>query len=346
MKKLLFSIVVLASVMASAELVVHKEGSKVVLADSCSNAQDMIQSLSQWTQNVKAGKGCSNLEPMTKSGSDCRYDISSCVPEHVVKYQDAKPEVDGPNCWNLSLVMSGILPSLRYSSPEEMHFYMRPPLCKALKDGEARQPGDVGAIRTVSRAGVEESHGFIYISEKIAYSKNGFSQMSPYALQTMEEVMQTYDVPNKKECRKNQIDLKSDCRNAVSFYRCDSLDSYMDKHKEIPEKVRTTLKKISSAEDCISKQAFSGKSLSAEARKNISDTSKAILAFAEEAKNSPEFNKLPKEQKNFLLGGIFYRLDAIGDQLSFSGEGSLAWETKGLTEMFGNVASKLVKEGK
>lgn len=346
MKKLLFSTVVLASTIASAELVVHKEGDKVVLADSCSNAQDMIQSLSQWTQNIKAGKGCSSLEPLSKSGSDCRYDISSCVPEHVVKYQDAKPEIDGPNCWNLSLVMSGILPSLRYSSPEEMHFYMRPPLCKALKDGEARKPGDVGAIRTVSRAGVEESHGFIYISEKIAYSKNGFSQMSPYALQTMEEVMQTYGVPDQKACRQNQIDVNSGCRNAVSFYRCETLDSYMNKHKEIPEKVRTTLQKISSAEDCVSKHAFSGVSLSAEAKKNISDTSQAILAFVSDAEKSPEFKKLSKEQKNFLLGGMYFRLDAISDQLTFGGDAQVGYETKALTQMFGDLAGKLVKERK
>ena len=80
--------------------------------------------------------------------------------------------------------------------------------------------------------------------------------------------------------------------------------------------------------------------------KNISDTSQAILAFVSDAEKSPEFKKLSKEQKSFLLGGMYFRLDAISDQLTFGGDAQVGYETKALTQMFGDLAGKLVKERK
>lgn len=326
---------------------VHKTGDKVMLTDSCSNGNNIISSLSKWTQNIKAGKGCDGVLSPQKNGDQCTYDITSCVPEHVVKYQDATAENDGPNCWNLSLVMSGILPSLRYAAPEEMSFYMRPPLCRQLKNGEARQPGDVGAIREVSIGGVQESHGFIYISDKIAYSKNGFSSQSPYKLQSLENVMKTYDVPDKKACRQNQINLSSDCGIAVSYFRCDSMNSYLGKHPEISKQVHDAFAALDAADACVSKQAFKGGALGAEAKKNIADVGTALQKFAEQAKDSPDFKKLKQDQKDFILSSIMLRLYSIASQLGMSNEWSASDQAGSFMQMFADSAEELVtKKGK
>lgn len=347
MKKILFLFITIAGVTSWAQPDVQKKNGRILLSDDCAAAKDMVSSLATWTQSTDAKKGCipDSLKPR-QLATQCTYDVTSCVPDQVVKYQDATPERDGPNCWNLSLVMSKILPSLRYALPEEMNFYMAPPLCRQLANDEKRQPGDVGAIRTVHSDGLEESHGFIYISDKIAYSKNGYSRESPYKLQSLENVMQVYDVPEKAACRSNEIDLQSGCDNAVSYYRCDSLDNYMNKHKDIPVKVRKSFKSVDAIESCVSAQALKGTALSTEVKKNILETSKALLAYVESADKTPEFNKMKPDEQSFVLGSLYLRLQGISNQLLDNGEDSLARNVNSLSVSFGDAAADLLAKRK
>ena len=118
---------------------ISKQSGKLILSGACEERKSIYHSLLPWRTNAKSGQMCEPPPVAGESGGSCNLDITDCVPEHVVKYHGATPEVDGPNCWNLSLVMSKILPAMRYSTPEEMNFYMRPPLCRALKDGEKKE---------------------------------------------------------------------------------------------------------------------------------------------------------------------------------------------------------------
>jgi hypothetical protein len=176
---------------------------KVLLRDtSCYKVREMASTLLAWTKNIGEDKNCTpltNAKMSVESGGACELEITQCIPDHVAEFQGVHPRFYGPNCWNLALVMKKILPNLRYTTPEEMAFYMRPPLCRQLKNDEKKIPGDLGAIRDVYEKNAIESHGFIYISENMAYSKNGYSNEQPYSLQKLENVYKVYGVPNKSE---------------------------------------------------------------------------------------------------------------------------------------------------
>lgn len=318
MKSLSFALVLLL-VFPAQGFEISKQSGKLILSGACEEGKSIYSSLAKWSNQVKTGKSCDPASVAGQSGGNCNLDITDCVPEHVVKYHGASSQTDGPNCWNLSLVMSNILPAMRYSTPEEMNFYMRPPLCRALNDNEKREPGDIGAIRQISGFGKhEEHHGFIYIDEKIAYSKNGFSSMAPYELQTLDKVYATYDVPSMAGCRQNRInDKSSHCGKAVSFYRCDSMESYLQKNPNIPDQVRDSFKNMEAAENCMQEVLFKGEVLGSEARKNLRDTGMALVEYLKDAKNKPEVTKLKADERDFLLGSLQMRLAALGDQLEF-----------------------------
>ncbi|WP_413587355.1 hypothetical protein [Bdellovibrio sp. HCB274] len=331
--KILIVLTVLIPFVSSAEITFSKKENKVMMSGKCTELQAEIPSLSQWTINSKAGNGCENLSPAGQYEDFCAYNVTSCVPEHVVKYQNANPEIDGPNCWNLSLVMKGILPHLRYTTPQEMNFYMAPPLCRQLKDSEPRQAGDIGAIRSIANGAINESHGFIYISEKLSYSKNGATKRSPYALQSLDGVLGAYGVPRNADCRKNEI-TNTNCKNAVSYFRCQSLDSYMASHQEIPDKVKKFFSESAKAENCISEQTMKGKALTAEAVQNITDASLSLTVFANQIKQDIEFKKLPADEQSFIANALFFRLQGISTQLSINNEKFLADSTSILTRSF------------
>ncbi|WP_413578406.1 hypothetical protein ACLVWU_07690 [Bdellovibrio sp. HCB290] len=331
--KMLVVLIALVPQISFAKVSFGKHENKVMAYGDCNDVKEVIPTLSQWTISSQAGKGCENLSPTRQFDDVCSYDVTTCVPEHVVKYQDANPNSHGPNCWNLSLVMKGILPHLRYTNPEEMAFYMAPPLCRQLKDGEARQAGDIGAIRNVNKGTTSESHGFIYISEKLSYSKNGADKRSPYALQSLDTVLKIYGVPKDSECRKNEI-TGTNCKAAVSYFRCQSLDSYMESHKEIPEKAKKFFAEAKKAEGCVSEQTMGGKALSAEAIQNITDAALSLTIFANQLKQDPEFTKLPKDEQSFIAKALVYRLHGVSNQLYLNEEKFLGDSTNLLTRSF------------
>ncbi|MFM6930583.1 MAG: hypothetical protein ACKOX6_19120 [Bdellovibrio sp.] len=287
----------------------------MILQDTCSDGSHSVESLSSWMQRIQPGKACK--VPQQSSENGCQYDITDCLPEHVVQYQGVNSKVAGPNCWNLALVMGKILPNLRYSSPEEMAFYMRPPLCRQLKDGENRQAGDIGAIRGMAWGlPIEETHGFVYVSEKMVYSKNGTQKEAPYSLQSMDAMYDSYGVQNKKSCRKNEIPKGDmDCIQAVAYFRCDSMDDYLKKNKNISPKIKNLEHDIRSRERCLEASEFSGQTLSDSNLRDIQRVSGALAYYLEDLKKNNKINKL-SEGDRFMVGGLQLRLQSIADQLS------------------------------
>lgn len=320
---------------------------RLILKDNnCDRLKRAQLSLKQWTEAAHKNRSCPPLNTIEKAGNTCFVEVTSCVPDHVKNYQGVKPEKQGPNCWNLSLVMKDILPALRYSTPEEMSFYMRPPLCRALKDNERRMPGDVGAIRGIYGGQIqEEIHGFIYISDDLVYSKNGYSSDSPYEVQPLESMFNMYEVSKGEECRKNSINLKSKCSNVASYFRCDSMDNYLKKQNKLAPEIKASLKSLNTYEQCFQKSNLDGAILSDNSMATIVDTTNALAKYVEKEfkKNGKKSRSLASdESRNFILGSIHLRIRAITEQL-FLHESKEAEKAMELTLMFEENYNKYLK---
>lgn len=312
-----------------------KEGDKFIIkADNCKTIKEQISKLSEWSE--WSGRGaCAQAKgaPWYKFSDDCKADVTTCLPEHVKKYHGIHPDLSGPNCWNLSLVMSDLLPHLRYSSPEEMNFFMAPPLCRALNNGEERRPGDVGAIRT-GRG--EEVHGFIYVSDEMSYSKNGFSNQSPYELQTLNKVYEVYGIDDADpKCLANQ--MASSCSVGVDYFRCSSMKEYLEEvAKEEPQKKTQQVIPYIDNLDCLaSNMAFDRTTLLNETvMKTFTDTVDALNAYVgQELKGRTPASLDDVDQ--FILASTQVRLNSILDQLQVAYQYSGTRDERANTQVLG-----------
>lgn len=288
-------------------------------SSSCEEVYEISNSLKQWTKKTESQKVCDAKSGIQRNEGFCEIDIRSCVPDHVFKYHGLKPELDGPNCWNLALVLKGILPALRFSTPEEMTFYMRPPLCRPLSDDEQPKPGDIGAIR----ADEFEIHGFVYISDKIAYSKNGMARTSPFLLQPLELIEERYykgGRSNDPECENSKS--KPTCPSLATYFRCISMREYLKSHKNISKEILETLNQFDSFENCIEEQAVRNIALTEEATNNIVEVAQALATYLDQQINSNNPQTELNEQELFMLGALQMRLGSIVEQLAWGGADS------------------------
>lgn len=312
---------------------IKKVQNKLILQSSSRKEMTRITlSLKEWMDNIGENKKCnssivskiSREDDLTSENKTNFFslDISDCVPAHVFKYQGSKPAVEGPNCWNLALVMKNILPALRYSSAEEMTFYARPPLCRQLSLKEERKAGDLVAIRSIFNDEVGETHGFIYISEDVVYSKNGSDEDSgPYELQSFKNMLELYQVPKKAECRENVIDLK--CSSALSFFRCISMEQYLKENPFHLLELNLALKNISHIESCLQTQIFNRRPLSELSKSLIANTANALTTFLKSELAKESSKGLQKPENAFLLGSLQLRLVALSEQLFLMNEDDL-----------------------
>lgn len=327
--------------LTEAQVIERKQGRLILKDNDCERLKRAQTSLKFWTESLNKKRSCPPLEKIRNDGTSCQADITDCVPEHVKTYQGISTEMQGPNCWNLSLVMKEILPGLRYSTAEEMAFYMRPPLCRELKNNQKRLPGDVGAIRGIFDGQVdEEIHGFLYISEDLAYSKNGFKNDAPFEIQPLTKMFDLYEVSKGDECRQNSINFNSKCKNVVSYFRCDSMESYLKRQNKIPHEIRKALKSLNQYEQCMQKNLLVGGVLEDSSIATLVDTTNALIKFMETEKSQTNESN---EGQDFLLGSIYLRINAIAQQLSLdeSPEFENAME---LTFMFRDNYLKFAKE--
>jgi hypothetical protein len=302
----------------SFEITKNKSNETLTLAaKSCAEVTEIRNSLAIWALESHDHKICPKDEPqLDKKKKICKVDITQCVPEHAKKFHDVVSKEVGPNCHNLVLVMKDILPALRSVTTNEFVYYMNSPLCRALENDEKRLPGDVGAIRSIEQFGQSEDHAFIYISDKIAYSKNGFGndKKAAYALQSYDYVLNYYNVPQKKECNQNKIDRNSKCLVALSFYRCSSVQDYLKNTDDVPAQLMDSVNKVRTFEKCsLEPSIIKGTTLNQEQIDNIKDVSRALLSFLQTQKRD-EF----KNEKNaFILTTLQLGLTSIVNQLNY-----------------------------
>jgi hypothetical protein len=327
MKKLILCLLLSSSIPSFCQEITRVRD-RIILSDrSCAVVMDVTKSLSDWMEKSihDKSKSCPiNLRSPVQKNGKCTYDITDCVPDHVVKYQGVNPKYQGPNCFNLTLVMNNILPALRYVSPDEVAFYLNPPICRELKNEEKREAGDIGAIRQITvnkeRTGamVDEYHAFVYISDKIAYSKNGYAQTSPYGLLPLEKVYELYNINKNKECRENELNPRADCKFVTSYFRCISMEEYLAQTKNVSVEVKNTFATLEGYEQCLEKKMMSATPVSAIAQNNVKDSVMALAVYlnAELEKNNTE--QIKNKEQNFVLASIRLKLAAIADQFEMT----------------------------
>lgn len=295
-------------------ILIERKNNRIIISDqSCEKINLAIDSLKSWLENSQNKKGCHiNAVPGKRN---CEMDVTDCLPDHVAKHHGTNAKESGPNCFNLVLVLQGILPYLRHSPREELSYYLSSGLCRILTIDEARRSGDIGIIK--NRHWLD--HAFIYINEDITYSKNGYEEIKPYALQSYPEMLEKY------------------FGTQPSFYRCISMDEYLAKSIATPEQLTNTQRTLSEFEFCLQKNTFEKILIPKEFTSNFSDTIKALNIYAEtELKNAKDAETL------FILGSIKMRLAGISAQLSYLGDYTkYVIELEELREVFDKSASRL-----
>lgn len=304
----------------------------------CDELKAEVEALRNWTQSLGESTQCHPNYNANEESKKCEVEISGCIPGHVKLFHENKPKFRGPNCWNLSLTMSKIIPSMRYSQPKEMSFYMRAPLCRGLKNGEAREAGDIGVIRRVNDrkllrpASFAEIHGFIYVSSKLAYSKNGMGEFIPFLLQDLDTVINKYKVPQRSECRNNELNTDSKCGISLAYYRCDEMNKYLDGHKDIPKEVLSEFRVIEGFEGFLEKQTMKDRSFPKDSQNNLIKSIKNLTKFVNDESDEDMSLGMSDEEKNFILGSIQMRLDAMLGQLNYNGQTRFEANLKSLVE--------------
>lgn len=196
------------------------DGTISLIGPSCKELTVQDTALRYWSRVLGEQPEIPSVPTETPEESQCILDITSSVPSDVRWLQDFKTTYNGPNCWNSVLRVAHLISGFRFSSQEEMTFWMNSPYCHLLSDNEASLPGDIIAIRDKDAS---EIHGMFFISEDLVFSKNTSSRMSRYGIQRANLVYQTFRL-DELRCRKRQ-GPSLDCNRYASHYRCHDVGS-------------------------------------------------------------------------------------------------------------------------
>lgn len=208
--------------------VFHKNNEIILEATNCDILYEQYDALSNWSENLgnnpsKTGSCfCTDFDQFSPIVS-CRMLVTDIMPESVQKIYNRKTSFMGPNCFNTTLAANKILPSHRYTSPEEMEFWMNSPLCREKNYDEGPNEGDIIAIRRETNIDFKELHAFIYLTPELSLSKNSIAKSSKALLMSTDYVFDLFRV--RKECQKEDV-LNSQCTRAAQVFQCQQWDEY------------------------------------------------------------------------------------------------------------------------
>lgn len=294
----------------------HRNKKKVsVGSNNCAEIQSLVDALSAW--KIKTDNYiCRGTVSENKRNFKCSIDIEDCLPENIRNYFAKKATEAGPNCFNTGLVFSGLLPNLRYSTSEEIGFYMNSELCKKRGPEEKPSPGDLGLI---SMVGINQDrpmvysgqHAFIYLSEDFVYEKMDSRRTSPFTIARKAETLKSYGLNPDESADENKIYNK--INREVSYYQCVSVSQYLTETPNVPEELMSLWNKMLVEESCIEKFTMDRTPLRASSIKNIIDVSKALTSYLQEIKKEP--GKYDEEKSKFMIGSLQMKLKSISSAL-------------------------------
>ena len=285
----------------------------ILTEDSCEKALKITTDFSNWKKSSDGINGCEPKGLRYKPNSrSCSVDVTDCLPEHVQKYQGLTPEIAGPNCWNTALVMAKMLPNHRYTSESEFSYYMRPPLCRALKNNEARRAGDIGTVRKIENGQLEDEHAFVYVNSQTTFSKNGWDEKFPYQFQSFKAMSKEYGVSNRSECSANRDN--PNCVVSTAYFRCQSMDEYLSQHAKIPSELLEMFHKADNFDASVETFVMKKSDLNSEVIQNLKKTGAVLVKYMKDQQK-----KIPKPPANseeaFMLGALQARLHSVAEQL-------------------------------
>ncbi len=281
----------------------------LLTAKNCSTLENQAQAVLSWSKKLDPQFKAEIQPCRCTSYNSCKMDFYPISPEMVKMYHNKKSKISGPNCWNRALVFAKILPSLSYSTPEEMTHWIDSPLCQLREEGDAPQPGDIIAIRGRRNS---EIHGFTYLTDDLSFSKNGYHKSSAYAYQTLANVFRVYGV--RKECWNVPYTPSSgSCAyKRGAFYNCQSLDNYLTQVDYEPtEFLLNTMTELARIDAQLEEQLFNTVYFSR-------------TDFQEQYYNMIEMKGVIRDMlaldglhymEEFLWQALYYRADAIKQQL-------------------------------
>lgn len=127
--------------------------------------------------------------------------------------EDKVPLINGPNCWNSVLYQKGFVSHIRYSSPEEISFWLASPYCEKLEKNQTKKPGDVLTI--LSHEG--HVHSMLRLDDVDVFSKNTSHRLDPYSdirADLVYSMFRLYDLNCSAEQER--------CAYWMEIYRCHS----------------------------------------------------------------------------------------------------------------------------
>jgi len=135
---------------------------------------------------------------------------------------------------------ANIIPGFRYVHGSEFENILTSPLCKKVPLKEPLSPGDVGAIRSKLYPAPPGGnyfptspnvHGFIHISDSLIFSKDGTRDDAPVTIEDINVILDAgWTIPENPRCRRTNDSPEENCKHWITYYRCESLDSFVQKH--------------------------------------------------------------------------------------------------------------------
>jgi hypothetical protein len=161
------------------------------------------------------------------------FAFPSTFQSNLIKLSGRTPLLNGPNCWNSVLYLHGFVKTLRFSSEDELNYWLTGPFCRKLAPFELVQFSDVSRIRTQE----QDIHSMIFLDPELSFSKNTSLAGDAYDSLRSSLVHSMYRL--EKNC------LTSECTRWVEYYRCNySKASDRDHDKPIYVYLRSHLDQI------------------------------------------------------------------------------------------------------
>ncbi len=290
---ILMSLFFTTQIYAKDLLSISRINNKLILASTdCILLNLEAQNLVKW-RNQRNEKPIDTIK-ISKNGKGCSLELKNIAPDFVEKYhgQNAK----GPNCWNTTLTLNGMLPGKRFSQAEEMTLWMQSPLCQKVPSNQL-QVGDIGAMRYYKPDNTfSETHGFIYISDNLVFHKPGPGAEESYGI---------YD--RNKMFNESKINV-SGIRVQTDYFRCSSLEDYFRNKPLLDLRYQKINQAIQAIECDEEKKIFNKKSNSEWLEINIAILDKLIADETQEAMKIPDDSK-------FLWHSLLVRIQSLKSQL-------------------------------
>lgn len=240
----------------------------------------------------------------------------SSIEDLISSLNRLKPAYAGPNCFNLSLVANGLVPHLRYTSVAEFNLFINSSFCHSLEVGSIKQTADVGVVW--SQAGSspwQPEHAFVMIDENKIFHKPGQGKTKAYTISTVGQAESEYSTIIANDCESKHIDA-SECRYETKFYRCDAGSTFEDRIKSAPLEVGELFSKISKFEEALQRKLMEGAPLGILSKTYFVETMKRLVEVLKQSEVISKANIMNKEDREFVFGLLFYRVNAIIEQLN------------------------------